>query len=513
MPLQIFAEYQQQKILSEIIVSLNYEKKYASSILHQLSAAKNSGNPGRYFDQTQSFPHINLSDIYDRYEKELKARNGVDFDNILLMTRNLLRDHEEIRKMYQNFFQFILVDEYQDTNNLQEELTRLFLADTNLFCVGDDWQAIYGFRGSNVNHFLTFERTYKGAKIFKLEENYRSSNEIVQIANDLINHNSHKMEKECFSQKMGGIVECYDFYNEEEEANWVGRKIFSLRDMGIANDNIAVLYRTKFCSLAFEKAFRFLGIPYRMLGAKGFFDRKEILDINCYLTAAVFPKDNAAFERIINIPKRGIGPAMLKKIGDARQDNMSLQDAARYVLSERMLTPKIHHALKSLIAILDDIKDAGPEQAIREIMVRCDYLEYLRHVSKAEADYMSRVENIDELIYTASQKQTILEYLEEASLVKEDKEDDDNGSGVSLSTIHASKGLEYRAVFIAGCEEDLFPHWKSQESDTELQEERRLMYVAITRAEQFLYMSHANFRRGQPSFRSRFLYEIESFLT
>ncbi len=513
-PLQIFAEYQQKKILTEIIVGLNFEKKYVPSIAAQISNAKNSGNPGQYFEKESHHTHIRLQDVYEIYEKELKIRNAVDFDNILFLTRDLLRDHENIRKKYQDFFQFILVDEYQDSNNLQEELTRLFLTGSNLFCVGDDWQAIYGFRGSNIRHFLTFKDKYQGARIFRLEENFRSTDEIVQVANNLIDNNVDKMAKRCFSGKHGGVVELYDFFNDDEEARWVAQKVANLRDMGIHHEKMAVLYRTKFCSLAFEKAFRYRGIPYRMMGSKGFFDRKEILDINCYLTSAVFPKDDVSFERIINIPRRGIGPAMLKKIGNARTNDMSLQDSARIVLNQRILTPKVHKGLNDLILILDEIKDMVPEEAIEHLITRSNYLEYLKGYSKADADYTSRKENIDELIYSASKKKTILEYLEEASLVKEDKEEDeDDGFGINLSTIHASKGLEYHTVFIVGCEEDLFPHWKSKNSDMELQEERRLMYVAITRAERYLFLSHSNFRRGEPSYKSRFLDEVEDTLS
>jgi DNA helicase-2/ATP-dependent DNA helicase PcrA len=182
------------------------------------------------------------------------------------------------------------VDEYQDTNNLQEDLTGLLLRNGNLFCVGDDWQAIYSFRGSNMDHFLSFPEKYKEARVFRLEQNYRSADEIVKTANDLIGYNDHKMEKKCFSDKHGGLVELYDFFNEKEEADWVARKIKSLREMGLAYSKMAVLYRTKFCSLSFEKAFRSFGIPYRMLGGKGFFERKEIMDINCYLAAGILRK-------------------------------------------------------------------------------------------------------------------------------------------------------------------------------------------------------------------------------
>ncbi|MDM8538789.1 3'-5' exonuclease, partial [Desulfobacterales bacterium HSG17] len=514
-PLQIYSGYQQQKLMKEIIVGLNFDKKHVPAVQSHISNAKNSGNPGSYFDLKSRVYGIRLKDVFNLYEKELKQRNAVDFDNILFLARDLLRDNKELRNEYQTLFQYILVDEYQDSNNLQEELTRLLLANGNLFCVGDDWQAIYGFRGSNINHFLSFPDKYKNSRIFRLEQNYRSADEIVQVANELIGNNEKKMDKKCFSEKKGGIVELHEFSDEHQEARWVCRKIEALKKMGVPYSNMAVLYRTKFCSLSFEKAFMAKNIPYQMMGSKGFFERKEILDINCYLTAAVFPKDDVAFDRIINTPKRGIGPGMLKKIGEARTQNMSLQEAARKVVAERIMTPKIHTALTHLLETLDKIKDMAPETAINAVLSGFDYMEYLEKYAKSNSmDFISKEENIKELIHSAKQHNTLADYLEEASLVREDKDDDDenNDFGVKLSTIHASKGLEYYAAFIVGCEENLFPHWRSLDSASGLQEERRLMYVAVTRAERYLYLSSANYRRGQSNMKSRFWDEIEESL-
>ena len=515
-PLQIYAGYQQQKLMKEILLGMNFDKKHVGAVISHISHAKNSGDPMRYFDAHPRYSHIRLNQVYERYEKDLLSRNAVDFDNILLMTRNLFRDHAAVREQYQALFEYILVDEYQDSNNLQEELTRLLLRNGNLFCVGDDWQAIYGFRGSNIDHFLTFPDKFHQAKIFRLEQNYRSADEIVQVANDLIGFNEDKMDKKCFSDKRGGVVELHDFFDEHQEAKWICRKIKSLKSMGIPYNQMGVLYRTKFTSLAFERAFRTYGIPYQMLGAKGFFDRKEILDINCYLTAAVFPKDDVAFERILNTPKRGIGPGMVKKINNVRTGDMSLQDAARKVVAERVMTPKVHKAMSGLIQGLDDIRDMAPDTAVHAVLSRFDYLEHLKAYTKSNSmDYITREENIKQLIYSASQHQTLLDYLEDASLINEDRKDEDDdagGQGVKLSTIHGSKGLEYLTVFITGCEENLFPHWKALETPAGLQEERRLMYVAVTRAERNLYLTCAEFRRGQFSSKSRFWDEIEAGL-
>jgi DNA helicase-2/ATP-dependent DNA helicase PcrA len=448
------------------------------------------------------------------YEKELQNRNAVDFDNILLLTRNLLRDYAEIRQKYQEFFQFILVDEYQDSNNLQEELTNLLLTGPNLFCVGDDWQAIYGFRGCNVKHFLAFKKKYKEAKIFRLENNYRSTNEIVRIANNLIEYNKDRMGKRCFSEREGGVVELHGFSDEYEEAEWVSKKIKTLRDMDILYDKVAVLYRTKFSSLAFEKAFRYSGIPYQMKGSKGFFERKEILDLNSYLVVSVFPKDDISFKRILNIPRRGIGPATIKKFERMCGPDTGLQDAVRNAVHEKKLAPKLHVKLKELISMIDEISALEPKEAIEKVISRSGYYDYLKGYAKTDEDYTSRLENIEELIYTASQKRTLTDYLEEASLLREDRENShEDGSGVNLSTIHASKGLEYSAVFIVGCVEDLFPHWRSKALDLELQEERRLMYVAITRASHYLYISYSKSRKGLAAARSRFLIEIENSST
>ncbi len=512
-PLQVFTSYHQQKTVKEVLLTLNYDKKHALSVLGQISNAKNSGHPGAYFDSHPRQGNIRLADVYERYEGILKAANAVDFDNILMLTRNLLRDHADVRQRYRSQFQYILCDEYQDTNDLNEEITALLLKDGNLFAVGDDWQSIYSFRMSNVDHFLSFKRKYKGARIFRLEQNYRSADEIVQLGNRIIGHNENRMEKACFSDKEGGVVETHAFYTDQEEARWVADKIRSMARMGISYEKMAVLYRTKFCSLPFEQAFRRAHIPYRMMGGKGFFDRVEILDLNCYITAAVFDKDDTAFERVLNTPKRGIGPGTVKKISQMRRGPMSLKDAARLAVSERVLTPKLYQSLKDLLALLDEIRDLRPDEAIRLTIARTGYMDHLENYTRSNAmDFTARQENIDQLIHAASQQETIVDYLEEAALVREDKEDEEASNGVNLSTVHGAKGLEFNTVFVIGCEEQLFPHWRSMDSAEDLEEERRLMYVAVTRAERCLFITSASFRKGQFNLRSRFLDEIDTVL-
>lgn len=517
-PVQVMGVYQQEKLIKELCVKNNIDKKQSNKILSVISKGKNFGNPEKYFDLRTSFFSINIQDIFSQYEARLKEMNSVDFDNILLKVRDLLRDHEEIRTRYQDYFSYILVDEYQDTNNLQEDLTGLLLGrHKNLFCVGDDWQAVYGFRGSNVNHFLGFPDKYADSKIFRLEENYRSADEIVQAANDLIDHNPDKMEKKCFSKKKGGVVEVYDFLSDTHEAEWVARRIKGLNRVGqgIGYENMAVVYRTKFCSLPFEKIFRSYRIPYSLKGSQGFFERMEVLDINSYLSAAFFQNDDVSFERIVNTPKRGIGPAMVKKMADIRSDEISLQDAAKIMVKDRVLGKKVHENLSKVLQLLDAIADLPPAMAMETVIEETGYYDYLEKKTKTREEFISKKENIEQLIYTARSKDTMLEYLEEAALIREDKEDDDelNSSGVSLLTIHSAKGLEYDTVFIVGCEERLFPHWRSIDAgEAALFEERRLMYVAMTRAERFLYMTHANYRKGEFATRSRFVDQVEEYL-
>jgi DNA helicase-2/ATP-dependent DNA helicase PcrA len=516
-PLQVFSVYQQDKLIKELCVKNNIDKKYARRILSSISRAKNDGDPAKYFDRKPGFFNIRMADIFAQFEERLAQMNCVDFDNILLKTRDLLRDNEDVRNFYRNLFSYILVDEYQDTNNLQEELTSLLLGEhRNLFCVGDDWQAVYGFRGSNVNHFLRFAEKYKEAEIFRLEENYRSADEIVQAANDLIDYNPDKMDKRCFSHKKGGVVDIYEFMSDAHEAEWAARRILNLnkQGQGIPFDRMAVVYRTKFCSLPFEKIFRKFRIPYRLMGAQGFFERMEVLDINSYLSASFFPNDDLSFERIINTPKRGIGPAMIKKIAGLRAQGGSLQGAARIMVRDRLVTKKVHENMSEALDILDTIHDMAPAMAMETVIDRTGYIDFLKTKTKTDGEFISKKENIEQLIHTARTKDTMLEYLEEAALIREDKdEDDQDENGVGLLTIHSAKGLEFDVVFIVGCEEGLFPHWRSiDEGDAALSEERRLMYVAMTRAERFLYLSHVNYRKGDFATPSRFIDQVRECL-
>ena len=514
-PIQIFSNYQHKKNLKEIVDSLNIDKKHLPSIIQTISMAKNSGNPLKYLDMAMKSLPVQISDIFKEYEKRLKKQNAVDFDNIILKTRDLLKQESEIRKYYQNFFQYILVDEYQDTNNLQEEITRLLLKKDNLFCVGDDWQAVYGFRGSNINHFLSFQKKYSNAKLFYLEENYRSSDKIVKTANRLIDINKNKIEKKCFSSQKAGFIKIINFQDEYAEASFIARKIANMHnDDEINYENFAIIYRTKLISLNFEKIFRLSKIPYHLKGSQGFFERKEITDIISYLLVAVFTKDNASFERILNIPRRGIGAKAIEKLKKFQDEGLSesLYDATEKILGKKILRSKIEKELTVFLNHLKKIAEQNSFDAINIILEDVGYLEYIKSYSETETEFENRRDNIEEFLFYAKKKPSLLEFLEEVSLIKEDRKDtDEEDKGVSLLTAHSSKGLEFETVFIVGCEDELFPHWKSMGSSFEIQEERRLMYVAMTRAKKNLFLTYADNRKNLSRDKSRFLFEIETF--
>jgi len=513
-PLLIHDESHQKTHLKKVFAELNLDKKYLYGAAGMISNAKNSGNPQGYLQHKGHIPH--KFDIYRRYNEYLERSNSVDFDDILMLTRDLLHKFPEIRTIYQNAFDYVLIDEFQDSNDIQNQIVDLLVKNGNLTVVGDDYQSIYKFRGADPSHFINFPQKYRGARVFKLEENYRSTVQIVSASDALIAHNSQRMEKTCFSRRQGEPIEIKEFWDEMQEAGWVAgkcREYLSTRKAQL--EKIAILCRTKFVSLAFERALRSAGVPYTMVGAQGFFQRREVQDINAYLISAVNPKDDVSFERIINIPKRGIGQVAMKKILGGRGKEMSLQEACLDVFRKNILPKKTAAALGGLLSFLGTLKDEKPDTAIRRIVEEMSYKEYLKTIAENEEDLGTRLENIEELIFDASRKETIVDYLEDAALIRDDQDtDEDKNRGVRLSTIHAAKGLEFKVVFVVALEEGLLPHYRSISSDIELendegiQEERRLMYVAMTRASDHLHCTWSATRRREDGMPSRFLDEI-----
>ncbi len=514
-PISVYSESQQKSLLKKILLSFNLDAKYLDPILSTISRAKNSGNPEDFLRWSR-LPKI--IELYHRYNEMLRNNNAVDFDDILLYVRNLLKKDITVRRRYQERFDYILVDEFQDSNRIQNEITELLLRNGNLMVVGDDYQSIYKFRGSDIEYFITFPERFKNAKVIKLEENFRSTDIIVEASQALISRNRVQLEKRCFSRKKGAPIIVANCYDEYDEAEWIARKCMEYKKASIPFSNMAILYRTRFCSLPFEEVFRELKIPYRISGARGFFESKEIQDINAYIISAFNPKDDLAFERIINVPRRGIGDGTIKKIEAFKSSKRSLQEATWEILQAGLLPKKVEKELLKLKDILDNILQMTPSEAIKYVLTATNYLDYLEGYAKDSEDFLNRKENIELLIYIASQSVDLSSFIERMLLVKEDQSDGDEKDVVNLMTVHGAKGLEFDVVFVSGLEEGLFPHWKSTDpfdgNEGALEEERRLLYVAMTRASSYLHLSWARRRRGGINEPSRFFKEIpKKYLT
>jgi DNA helicase II / ATP-dependent DNA helicase PcrA len=514
-PVFIHDDSQQRTHLKKVLAEFNLDKKFLYAAVSMISHAKNSGDPRNYLKVYGKLPR--KRELYSLYNEMLERSNAVDFDDILLLTRDLLSRFPEIRKRYQEGFDYILIDEFQDTNNIQNEIVDLLLRNGNLTVVGDDYQSIYKFRGAEPLHFINFPQKYDHAKVFKLEENFRSTAQIVAASDALIAKNRQRMQKTCFSSRQGEMIQVNGFADEEEEARWVAGKCWEYANYEqIPLEEMAVLYRTKFTSLYFERALRSSRVPYSMSGAQGFFQRREIQDIHAYLLSAVNPKDEIAFERILNVPRRGMGPAALKKVLLCKEREMSLQEACWKSVQQRVLPPKTAAAVEALLRFLESLELEKPDAAIERIVGEMHYDEHLMSLAENSEDFESRHENIKQMIYDAARKESITEYLEDAALLREDQDLSDTKAGVRLSTIHAAKGLEFKVVFIVALEEGILPHSRSFKAEDEdaadqdegVEEERRLMYVAMTRASDRLHLTLALNRRGQPAEPSRFLEEM-----
>lgn len=517
-PISIYGESQQKTLLKRILLSLNVDaSRYLGAAHNTISLAKSSGYPERFIEKYSRIPK--LMEIYHKYNEALRDLNAVDFDDILLLVRDLLKTNESIRTYYQSIFDYILVDEFQDSNRLQNEITELLMKNGNLMVVGDDYQSIYGFRGSDLGYFISFPERFKESVLFKLEENFRSTKPIVAAADALIANNKLRLEKRCYSNRSGTPISLAECINERDEAKWVASKCLEYNiKYNIPFNSMAVLYRTRFCSLPFEEVFRANKIPYRIVGARGFFESKEIQDINAYLVSALNTKDDMAFERVLNVPKKGIGTATLKKIEALKKPGMSLQEATWMALQANILPKKATKELTNLKKLLDDIARMTPKEAIECFLSRTSYLDYLREYSENEEDFMHREGNIQQFIYMASESVSLTDLLEQASLLQEEITEDIRGgklSGVQLMTFHGAKGLEFDVVFVIGLEEGLMPHWRTisdeitgKENTEGIEEERRLLYVAMTRAATYLHLSWALERQGRFGRPSRFLYEI-----
>ncbi len=488
-------------------------KVYSPRTVHAvISSAKNRMLTPEELGQQADTPLIKVAaDIYADLAPALKQANAMDFDDLLLHPLTLFREHPERLAYWQDRFQHVLVDEFQDTNAAQYLLVRhLAKQHGNLCVVGDDDQAIYGWRGADVRHMLSFQNDFPGTKLVRLEENYRSTQIILDAANGIIAENTARLGKTLFTEKKGGEpVTLLRTADERDEAEWLANEFARRAAEGdVAYEGMAILYRTNAQSRPLEEAFRFRGIPYRLIGAISFYERREVKDLLAYLRLIANPADDEAFLRVVNVPRRGIGDASLAVLGKAAAGwQKPLPEAARRAGSVNDLRPNVREALTSLAALLDRLREAvgqaDPATALETILATTGYEPYL---AEEGAEGLERIENVRELVAGAAAWAEVQDpdaaegtgtpverYLTQAALVTPADEEKGEG-GVTLTTTHMAKGLEWPIVALAGLEDGLFPLGRSTEQPGGVEEERRLCYVGLTRARERLYLSWARTR-------------------
>ena len=487
-----------------------------NAIKNKISSCKNEMMSPKDYEKyvASDFEKIVLL-VYELYEDTLKKNNSIDFDDLLLLPIKLFRENPNILQNYQERFQYILIDEYQDTNEAQYILTKMISAKyRNICCVGDVDQSIYSFRGANYKNILNFEKDYKDAKTIKLEQNYRSTTNILDAANDVIKNNKERKDKKLWSDKgTGEKITYYRAFNGIDEAQYVAREIKNLINNGIEYENIAVLYRTNSQSHVIEEEFLKNKIPYKIVGGIGFYSRKEIKDVLAYLRLIYNEKDNISLLRVINTPKRGVGSKTISNlIEKANNDGKSIYEV---IVSGKELEFK---------NIIEKLKKFSESLTITELVDKILDITGIRKEYESDKTLESdiRLENLEELktvTRTFEEKEGIVsleDFLYEVSLVSDVNEYDEDKNRVSLMTVHSVKGLEFDYVFITGLEEGIFPHMNSLMNNSDLEEERRLCYVAITRAKEKLYLVNARLRmmfgHDCTNLPSRFIGEINKEL-
>lgn len=542
----IYDETDSRSLIKTIVKELVLdEKSYKPAAVHgKISMAKNNlmspesyANDGEIFQQNLHAKMPEVGKIYAYYVQRCKQANAMDFDDLLTLTFQLFRDHEDIRKKYAERFDFILVDEYQDTNHVQMNIVMQLCQEKQRVCaVGDDSQSIYSFRGANIDNILNFRKHFDDAKLFKLERNYRSTQNIVNAANSLIKHNRNQIPKDVFSENAEGEKLLYQpAYSDKEEALIVSKDIKRIkRQEGCEYSDFAILYRTNAQSRSFEEEFRKQGIPYRIYGGLSFYQRKEIKDIIAYFRLVANPDDEEAFKRIVNYPARGIGNTTVQKIASCALDNQVsfweiISSPQHYGLAVNKGTLNKLEAFRLLVhgfierSTNEDVYELG-DRIIKESGISNDIFN-----GGKDADNLARQENLEEFLsgmqtFVEERKEEdrssevyLTDYLQDVALLTDlDSKGDDDAPRVSLMTVHAAKGLEFLTVFVVGLEENVFPSPMAAASLRELEEERRLLYVAITRAEKHCILTNAKnrFRYGKMEFDnpSRFIDEINPSL-
>ncbi len=531
----IFDDEDQKKLIKQILgeQNLSEEQFPVNRVRDFLSRAKNEiSTPQSLLESASGFYEEKMAKIYERYQAILKEQNGFDFDDLIMVPTLLLKENEEIRKFYQEQFLHILVDEYQDTNRAQYEFVKIIAEkNRNLFVVGDDFQSIYGWRGADIKNIFSFEKDYPEAKVILLEQNYRSTQTILDAASVVIEKNVKQKKKKMWTENQGGEkITLYRASDQEDEADFVIKEIAKIKEKNptVSLGEIAVLYRTNAQSRALEEAFVKNGIPYHLIGALRFYSRKEIKDLLAYLRLIANGQDEMSLRRIYNIPKRNIGKVAFKefkKFASSRNLKMTEVIFSEELMKEATLGGSNLAKWEKLSEILRKIKDFALQNNLSKtlefVLEKTGYSAHLLSMEDGE----ERLENIKEL-FTAVKKydaegvasNSLSKFLEEVSLIGADDQNAiDLKSKVHLMTMHSAKGLEFENVFIVGMEEGLFPHSRATLSVTEMEEERRLCYVGITRAKQKVYLLSAErriiFGNLQANPASRFLREIPEELT
>ena len=541
----IYDESDSRSLIKAIVKEMGLDdKKYKPAAVHaKISMAKNNLMSAAAYDSDAAIFELNkraqmpeVGKIFVTYVQRCKQANAMDFDDLLTLTYQLFREHEDIRHKYAARFDYVLVDEYQDTNHVQMSIVMQLCQEKQRVCaVGDDSQSIYSFRGANIDNILNYQRQFQGTRLFKLEQNYRSTQTIVEAANSLIKHNRNQIPKDVFSENAKGEKILYKpAYSDKEEAAIVAKDVKRIRrEDGCQYSDFAILYRTNAQSRSFEEEFRKQGIPYRIYGGLSFYQRKEIKDIIAYFRLVANPDDEEAIKRIINYPARGIGATTVLKIADcAHQNQVSFWEVIgapeRYGLAVTKGTMNKLETFRLLIssfierAQTTDVYELG-DAIIKESGISQDIM------SGKDADDLARQENLEEFLSGMSafveerreegrfDELFLQDYLQDVALLTDaDSDGDKDEPRVSLMTVHAAKGLEFPTVFVVGLEENIFPSPLSAASLRELEEERRLLYVAITRAEKHCILTNAKnrWRYGKMEFDnpSRFIDEIDGKL-
>lgn len=520
-----------QNLIKQILKEMNLDDKrfQPSGILSRISNAKNALQDAAAFAlQAGDFYEQKVADIYSRYEQKLQLNNALDFDDLLMLSIKLLQENKEVREKYQDRFDYLLVDEYQDTNHAQYLLTKFLAAKHRNICVvGDADQSIYGWRGADIQNILDFEKDYPDAKVIKLEQNYRSTQIILDAANAVIENNTGRKPKNLWTEnKSGADIIYFQAVDERDEARFVIEQLQNLqRTENKKLGDMAILYRTNTQSRIFEEMLIKSGISYNMVGGLKFYERKEIKDIIAYLRVIFNPADSLSLLRIINVPKRGIGDASLAKIqAYAAANNVSLFEAVSNAAAIDGLSSRFVSKLDDLAGIIFELMNLASEAPVEDLIDRVlrdtGYLEELENERTPQAQ--SRIDNLHELIsvaqeFAASEEENNLEnFLAHVALVSDIDDTELGEDAITLMTLHSSKGLEFPVVFLVGMEEGLFPHARTLMDETEIEEERRLCYVGITRAKEKLFLSSTKMRTiygntvTYPP--SRFLQEIPAHL-